>query len=180
MAMQSILGWMGTTAATNWILSANLVAVGIYVVLTWGIKRASNEQIEALSKPALVLRAVPPRLTLNDNFTEILHRRVLMRAKANGDEYLELVNVGNGPALEVSCVITDRSSPDDKLWSVPAAYVEAGDPLPLPLRKGNFITDKRYKIECSYLSLARGRYESVIELNGEEIERSNFRRSGRG
>jgi len=45
-------GWMGTQAAQNWLLLANLLALGIYVWLTHGIKQASNEQTLASRKLA--------------------------------------------------------------------------------------------------------------------------------
>ena len=59
-----------------------------------------------------------------------------------------------------------------------AAYVQSGKGLPLPLQAGNFIKGKHYKIACFYSGLSGNSYESVLELNGDEIEKFGFSRRG--
>jgi hypothetical protein len=167
---------MGGLLAQNIILTANLV-VGVialvflvkYVRATKGIEKAAIEQSEGLSKPALALRAIPPRSpTIGENFVEILKRQMLTRAEPTADGHLELINTGNGPALRVSCEISDVDRPAGRPWIIPAAYVRAGETLPLPLQNGNPIKGKRHKITCSYHSLSWTEYASVVEVGGHE------------
>jgi hypothetical protein len=141
-----------------------------YACLTRGIEKAANAQSEGLSKPALTLRAIPRSLTTSENFTEIVNRKMLTRAEPNPKGCLELVNIGNGPALGVHFHIRDVNAPQGKPWIGTAAYIQPGGALPLPLLSGNPITDKQHKIVCYYESLSGNIYESVIQLNGDEIE----------
>jgi len=151
-----------------------------YAWLTRGIEKAANEQSVGLSKPAIALRAIPPRSpTIDENFVEILNRKMLTRAEPNSSGFLELVNIGNGPALSVHCEIRDVNAPQGRPWILPAAYVPAGGALSLPLLCGNTIKGKQHEIVCSYDSLSRNAYKSVIKLNGDEIEDWDFSRMRR-
>jgi hypothetical protein len=74
--------------------------------------------------------------------------------------------------------IRDPAPQGGKPWIIEAAYVRAGEPMPLPLKTGNFIKGKHHKITWFYDSVSGNRYESVIELNGDEIENFAFSRRG--
>jgi hypothetical protein len=139
---------------------------------------AANEQSEGLSKGALTLQATPRSPTIDENFTEILNRKMLTRAEPNAEDCLVMINIGNGPALRVQCEIRDTGPQGSKPWIIEAAYVQAGEQMPLPLQIGNSIKGKHHKITCLYASLSGNRYESAIELNGEEIENFAFSRRG--
>ncbi len=181
MAATVILRWMDTASATNWILLANLAAVGAYVWLTWGIKRASNEQSESLSKPILALRGA---VTIERNSPAVGLPETVARAVPDENGYYELINIGNGPAVHVACTIRSPNLPGDAPQSVSAPYLEAKEHLTLPLSTrmlslGN--PDAGYprrSIRCCYASLAENKYESIIELKGERIESFRFRRGG--
>jgi hypothetical protein len=154
-----------------------LVVLFWYACLTCGIEKAAKEQSEGLSKPALALRAIPPRSpTIDENFVEILNRKMLTRAEPNSSGCLELVNIGNGPALGVHCEIRDVNAPQGRPWILPAAYVPAGGAFSLPPLSGNTIKGKQHKIACYYDGLSGSKYESVIKLNGDEIEDWGFSR----
>jgi hypothetical protein len=140
---------------------------------------AANEQSEGLSKPALTLRATAHSPTIDENFTELVNRKMRMRAEPNADGCLVMINIGNGPALHVQYEIRDRAPQGGKPFTGAAAYVQAGMPMPLPLKSGNFIKGKHQKITCLYASLSGNRYESVIELKGDEIDNFSLSRRGR-
>jgi hypothetical protein len=169
----------------SWMLDASFVVSLLtlsvliwYAYLTRGIERAANEQSEGLSKPALTLFAIPRSPTIDENFTEILKRRMLTRAEPNANGCLEMVNIGNGPALRVRFEIRDIGLPCGKPWIGGAAYIKAGGALPLPLQGGSFIKGKQHKIVCYYDGLSGSHYEFVTELNGDEIEKWDFSRTG--
>jgi hypothetical protein len=89
-----------------------------------------------------------------------------------------MVNIGNGPALRVQYEIREGSPQSGKPWIGGAAYIRAGEALTLPLQSGNPIKDKQQKITCSYASLSGNKYESVIDLYGDEIQNYAFTRIG--
>lgn len=178
--------WVGTPITQNIVLFlafavnvATLVYLIKYVRATKGIEREAGIQSEGLSKPALALRAVVPRsLTTDENFLEILNRKLLTRAEPNAKGFLEMVNIGSGPALLVQYEIREGSPQSGKPWIGGAAYIRAGETLALPLQSGNPIKDRQQKITCSYASLSGNKYESVIDLYGDEIQNSAFTRIG--
>lgn len=149
-----------------------------YACLTRGIEKAANEQSEGLSKPSLALRAVPRSPTTSANFVEIVNRKMLTRAEPNAEGYLEMVNIGNGPALRVQFEIREGSPQSGDPWTGVGAYILAAEALPLPLPSGNPIKGKQQRITCSYASLSGNRYESVIDLYGDEIQNSAFTKRG--
>jgi hypothetical protein len=61
--------------------SQDLVRVGNdQVKVSQDLLKAANEQSEGLSKPVLTLEAIPRSPTIDENFTEILNRKMLTRA----------------------------------------------------------------------------------------------------
>ena len=119
--------WMGTQAAQSWLLFANLVAVGIYVWFTRGIREASNKQSEGLSKPVVTVRCSVP--TPDD----MVIFSGLTSARIPGAD-LELVNIGNGPAIHLHCkLVHERPTPGPASHhEVKVPYLERTRPSPFP------------------------------------------------
>ncbi len=97
---------------------ANLIAIGIYVWLTWGIKNASNEQSEGLSKPAVVPvtrrrpslfnRQPSPGGPQGQSLEEAAVERYGYATELDEDD-LRLQNIGTGPAIQVRCTIESEN-----------------------------------------------------------------------
>lgn len=157
-----ILYWMGTQAAENWILAANLVAVGVYVWYTRAIKKASNAQSEGLSKPVITLRAISEPITTSSHFKGILDRKVHAHLEPNSSGDIELINIGNGPAMEVVCEIPEALSSRKPLCRV-APYLFPKESLPLlgEQEVGDVIV-------CSYRSISGNKYKAEFELGAQD------------
>lgn len=138
---------MGTQAAQNWLLLANLVAIGVYVWLTRGIKRASLEQSEGLSKPAV---------------TASFERNEL-GAPGRGPSKLSLINVGNGPALALSWMLWDDQVQPQRIRDGELAYIAAGAVKEVPF---DYPGGPAGHAECTFQGASGITYRSRTELSG--------------
>lgn len=147
-----------------------------YLRLTRGIHRAAveqaraaAEQIEALCKPVVVMASTT---TLPVDLADWLYDVISAELE---EGYPKLVNVGNGPALNLK-------------WSyerVPDRVVRGECASLRPERKFTFQFPVERgggekKVECEYESAAGIRYRSTTTLDARKIVRSKIEVIGRG
>lgn len=136
-----------------WVNDAILLGTGMlvlrYVVATNKLVRASQQQVESQALPAIVV-------------------------KERGKE-LELVNIGNGPALEIEWRFKDRGAapvfvelqkPIEAL-----SYLEQRQTTPIALESKSLV---RWELHCLYRSLSGARYVSVSVFTEKGIFETNF------
>ena len=137
--------WMGTRAAQNWLLLANLVAVSVYVCLTRKIKNAAIEQTEGLSRPVV---------------TAAFERNV---PSVRGPSKLRLRNVGNGPALAVSWKLLDDPRQHSEAPCGEFAYIEAHGAEERAFDYSS--SPMKYVVECLFEGASGSKYRSRTELS---------------
>ena len=125
---------------------------------------ASDDQSEGLSKPVITIRGSVP----------VPDEMVLLRgqtsARAVGAN-LELVNIGNGPAIRVHCDLVHRRpapAPASR-HMVEVPYIEAHESIPVPWPRTSLAADDTCAIECSYDSLSGRAHLSKIEMAGDAV-----------
>jgi hypothetical protein len=168
---------MGTVLAQNMILLANFVAVLSYVLVTRKIMRASIEQSEGLSKPVLTVRCKGEGL--NGTAAEI-----------SGYD-LEVINIGNGPAIRVNVKVNRRQLLDQPINSQPSTrtypdisvpYLQPNRTILLPISRPHLQTGSRFgnvtcSVACSYKSISDVEYLSTITMEGTTVKDFKFCKS---
>lgn len=138
-----------------------------YAYETWRIRQSTAEQAEAQHRPFLVLRSMPrgPEDAILE-MGGIVGATVLL--PQNGQ--LVLLNVGTGPALNVSY----EMHPLDDGPSYPRRYIDAippNQPLVTPTPQG-IIQNRRYEFLATYNSLSGRSYQTTIRI--ENLVLTNF------
>jgi hypothetical protein len=167
---------MNWTAAQTFVLLLTLLVLLWYAGETHGIERASLVQSEGLSKPVLTVRC--------NGSTP---------AEVQGCE-LEIINIGNGPAIELSIKTERRRNPSQQSSGQPFIdrldetfpYLEAKGTIPLRsipryrLDNGIPLGNVTCSVVCSYKSISSVEYSSTIMLDGRNVTNFEFCRKDRG
>ena len=132
-----------------WFNDAILLGTGLlvlrYVVATNKLVRTSQQQLESQSRPAIVV-------------------------KEKGDK-VELVNIGNGPAIEIEWRFEDRgtqpiftNNPKEPIESL--AYLEQQQTAHTGLDERSLV---QWELHCLYRSISGARYASVSAFTDNGI-----------
>lgn len=142
------------TDAALWINDAILLATGIliwrYVAATSRLVKTSQDQVEGLSRPALVIQ------------------------EAGGDQ-LRLVNIGSGPAVGIEWRFKDR--PTAAVFSEshePAgalSYLEQRQTQDMPFKE---VVIVNREMHCLYRSISGQRYVSVSKFTEKGTFETEF------
>ena len=126
------------TIVQDLLLFLSALLVGWYLVETRKLRIASQEQVEAASRPAIVVKAQPGTTAVPT-----------------------VVNIGNGPAIDVQWSLTNSK------WAGSIPYLEPDQAQALPMSEMKAIyhsavktTSNTASIECSYRSLSGRSYSS--------------------
>jgi hypothetical protein len=132
--------------------------------VTRELVEAADEQSEGLSKPVVTVRCsvpIPDDMVLLSGHTT---------ARVRGAD-LELVNIGNGPAIRVHCdLVHQRPAPAPaSCHMVEVPYLEAHERIPIPWPRTALAENDTCDIQCSYDSLSGRAHLSKIEMAGDAV-----------
>lgn len=153
-------------------LTISVVTLAIlfwYALLTRGIEKEAIKQTEGLSKPAVTIRcSIPP-----PSDEAILNGET--KAHIPG-VYVELINIGNGPAMQLECMITHKRSEKMPPYThkVEIPYLDANQSFAIPLTRTGLTPNHHCFIDCSYASLSGNKHRAAIELDGDKIKSLEF------
>lgn len=154
---------------------AVLVALVWYAVETWRIRRASQEQAEAVHKPCLTL------VTAARDYDEAvleMDGAVGGMIVAPREGNVALQNMGNGPAVNVRYEFIPLNPPQGANVARPSGYLQnipAGGTFVMQVARG-VLRNLEYEFLTTYESLSGHRYESRIILNNLVLTTFDFRR----
>lgn len=161
---------MNCLAVQNWIpcltflvLVANVILFLKYLRATNKIKDASIDQSEGLSKPVITLR----RQDSAPTDLEIMDEGLLTKIASP----IELVNIGNGPALNIKWEIL--RDPSNALINGFASYIEPGKSVATHLQRHvAFRADHpmTMQVKCTYHSLSRAEYVSMTDVEDMKVK----------
>jgi hypothetical protein len=167
----------------HWIPSANLfIQLLILVFLIWyacetyRLRKASQEQIEALQKPCLTVAT-----TARDYDEAILeiNGAVGGMVLAPREGSVQLRNIGAGPAFNIrykfNCL--DQPQQDGAVVVEPSGYlpyITAGDKFAMQVTRG-ILQLHEYQLVALYDSLSGRRYETKITINNLVLTTVQFR-----
>lgn len=141
-----------------------------YVRATVGIEKAANEQSEGLSKPAVTVYCRVPNPTVEAVLKGISFGEIV------GPD-LEMVNIGNGPALQLHWSLTWKSQRQNGLGGSQNGFVpflSPGDKFATTISRNLLGQDNLCSVRCSYRGLSGAEYVSVAGLEGPRVKEVNF------
>jgi hypothetical protein len=149
--------------------SQDLVKVGNdQIKVSQDLVKAANEQSEGLSKPVLSVACDPST------------------AEIPGYN-LEILNIGNGPAIQVEVTVERHLTPSghskalqDVLCRRNLPYLRAGERFPLPVTRpeidSNMVVGKtECSVTCSYKGVSEVRHLCTAQLAGTAVKDFKFR-----
>ena len=145
----------------------------LYARDTRKIRQASQEQVESLQKPCLMLKT--SLRDFNDAVLEVggnVGGTIL--AFHEGNAVLE--NIGSGLAINVLYEMQPIEAPPDQNVARPNGYLQSIPPntnLELPIPRGTFQT-RSYEFTTTYESLSGRRYQTKIGIDDLVVSSSDF------
>ena len=163
----AVLAWLYISDSVN---LAEVIQGIILAVLAWyaaetrKIRRVSQQQLEALHRPCLLLATEardPDEALLGTDDTVT----VLIVSSHNGNTTVE--NIGNGPAVNIGFEFkavsnTEGNDSPPRSTGYPPSLAETA-PFTVPFPR-EVLRNQEYEFACSYESLG-GAYESRIRMN---------------
>jgi hypothetical protein len=133
-----------------------------YTVETWRIRKTAEEQVETSQKPCLTLAATARR---HEDVVLEMHGTDSAQVVSARDGVLRLINVGLGPAFNVSYSL----SPENPEASIarPKGYlihILLHESATIPVAPGT-ITGAEWTLVLNYDSLTGRKYETKIAIN---------------
>jgi hypothetical protein len=157
----------------HWLPYANFLVqcllalgLGVYTWETWKIRNISREQVETLQKPCLTLAAAKRQFD-----DAVLNMDGIKGAQivAPSEGMLQLINVGLGPAFNVTYKLT----PKDPEASIarPEGYLihillRESAPIPVPIA---ILAGIEWIFVVSYDSLTGRKYQTKIVINAHVL-----------
>jgi hypothetical protein len=131
-----------------------------YCVETRGIRRASQAQVEATHAPCLTFHATPREaveaiLGMDDA------RGAMILDFDTGDAVLK--NIGNGPAVNISYVLTPKDIGGGPRLDGYVAFVPNGARCTVPISR-NILVNRHYDCVIQYESLSQTRYATRLTI----------------
>ena len=139
----------------DWITLAGVIGLVIYCVETWKIRKAAEAQLEAQRTPCLTFAATP-----RDGADAVLdgaNRTMILNFDA-GDAML--VNIGNGPAVNIEYVWTAKGNPPRELRGY-VPFIPPGGRATVPVAR-NSLQGRPFDCLIEYDSLSFTRYETKL------------------
>jgi hypothetical protein len=144
-----------------------------YTIETWKIRKASQDQAEALQKPCLTL--LTEARNANDAILEMDDAvGGMIVAARNGDVTIQ--NMGSGPAINVRYRFDPVNAPRDVNAARPDGYLQIippGQRFQMPVSRG-VLANMEYEFVATYESLSGRHYESRITLKNLVLVGSHF------
>jgi hypothetical protein len=146
-----------STFVADLIAALGLIGLAINAVLLHRQVKATNDQVEGMSRPAIVF--LPP------NSPEI--RQHLKPAPVAEFGYIHLLNIGSGPALRITVQVPNVPSVTDEF-----RYLRPGSIEPLRTVR----QQDAPIIEVTYYSLGNVRYRAQATWLHDELEQKAIER----
>jgi hypothetical protein len=147
---------------------ATLVLIGIYTSITARISRAAQDQVEASQKPVIVLR-IAARGDRRDEMVEQLATKQppqSVRVAITGEGFFEVLNIGTGPALNLSFdfvrIPADPDAPNR--YARRLSYLQPGASIAAPIRPEK-ISYGDHNFIANYESLSGKKYVTEMVLH---------------